>query len=238
MIIVSQIEKSYDSLEVLRGLNIDLEKGSVTALLGANGAGKSTLIKSMLGLVHPDAGEILFDEKILSKEIRHDIGYMPQNPNFPENMSVEEIINLITSIRGNKRGIDMSLFHALHLNDERKKKFKHLSGGNKQKINAALAFMFYPKYLFLDEPTNGLDPLSNQAMKQQIVKAKENDVTVLITSHVLSEIQEIADRIVYLKNGEIWIDQPLDKLLNTNGAKTLEEAIANALKSEKKEVAV
>jgi Cu-processing system ATP-binding protein len=238
MITVTQIEKSYDSLRVLRGLDISLEKGSVTALLGANGAGKSTLIKSMLGLVHPDAGKILFDDRDLSQEIRHDIGYMPQNPNFPENMTVEEIINLITTIRGNKNGIDMSLFHALQLKEERKKKFKHLSGGNKQKINAALAFMFNPKYLFLDEPTNGLDPLSNQAMKQQIVKAKQKDVTVLITSHVLSEIQEIADRIVYLKNGAIWIDRSLKELLDETGSGTLEEAIAKTLKSETQEVAV
>ena len=206
MIEIKELSKSYGKLDVLKGVSLKIPTGSVTAILGPNGSGKTTLIKSMLGLVKPDAGSIYFDgEKINgSVEYKRKIGYMPQIARFPENLTVAEILRMVKDLRSEETDYDETLYHEFHLSRELAKPIRALSGGTRQKLSAVVAFLFRPKILFLDEPTAGLDPLSSSRLKDKILREKANGRTFVLTSHVMSEIEELADRLVFLQDGNIF----------------------------------
>lgn len=235
MITIAQLSKSFTkNTKVLSDIELTFEAGRVTALLGPNGAGKTTLLKSILGLVHPDSGEIRFSGEIMKDDegIKSKIGYMSQTPRFPENMKVREVIDVITKLRKQCKHINMNLFHDLGLDAEKNKKMLALSGGNKQKVSAALTFMYNPEYIFLDEPTNGLDPLSSSRLKEEIIYQADKGKTVVLTSHILSEVQMMASHIVYLVAGKVVINESLESLLKRTGEMHLELAIASILKKE------
>lgn len=231
MITIRNIRKQFGKQTVLDAVDLDITPGKVTAVLGPNGAGKTTLIKCMLGLVKPDAGEIRIEGQPVNGagEYRTRIGYMPQYARYPENLTAVEILNMIRDIRGFPENEDRSLMDAFHLTEEWGKPFKTLSGGNRQKISAVLAWLFRPKVLFLDEPTAGLDPRSSAILKDAILQAKYDGRTILLTSHILSEVQELADHVVYLMDGRIRLDEPMADILRTSGGLTLERAIAGRM---------
>lgn len=231
MITIKNLYKNYGKLSVLSDVNLAIEPGVVTAILGPNGAGKTTLIKSVLGLVKPDAGVIKVGETTINGDAsyRKWIGYMPQLARYPENLTVKEIIEMIRDIRQFKGTEDQSLIHEFSLDKEWNKPFKTLSGGNRQKVSAVLAFLFDPPVLFLDEPTAGLDPISSSKLKDKIHTAKESGKTIILTSHVLSEVQELADHVVYLLDGQIRFEEKVGTLLNQTGQLTLERAIATII---------
>lgn len=233
MIAVESLSKRFGRLQVLDSLDLSIREGEVTAILGPNGAGKTTLIKSILGLVKPDSGSITVgDERINgSPEYRQNIGYMPQIARYPENLTAREIIRMIRDLRDNPEDVDDSLIDTLRLEPELDKPFRTLSGGNKQKVSAVLAFLFRPPILIMDEPSAGLDPVSSSVLKDRILAEREHGRTVILTSHIMSEVHELADRVVYLLDGRIHFEASVDGLLDVTGESSLERAIARMMTS-------
>ncbi len=231
MISVTGLRKRFGALEVLRGLDLEIERGKVTAILGPNGAGKTTLIKSILGLVRPEAGEIRIGGEIINGDAayRARIGYMPQLPRFPENLAVREILHMVKDLRGRFEDLDEEVIAMFDLESQYDKPFKALSGGNRQRVSAAIAFLFRPDVLILDEPTAGLDPLASSSLKDKVLREREAGRTVILTSHVMSEVEDLADRVIYIVDGAVSFDSSVADLLATTAEGTLERAIARMM---------
>ncbi len=233
MITVENLNKTFGKLEVLHDINLTCKKHSCIALIGPNGCGKTTLIKSILGMVLPDNGKILFDgTAILGQfEYRNKIGYMPQIGRYPENMSVGQIIEMIKQIRGSKNELDLDLIKAFKLEEILDKKMRTLSGGTTQKVSAAIAFLFNPDVLILDEPTAGLDPLASEILKEKIILEKEKGKLILITSHLLSELDDLITEIVFMQDGKIHFHKTIEVLQQETGQDRISKAIAHILKN-------
>jgi len=228
MIDVIGLDKHFGTLHVLRALDLRIARGRVTAIVGPNGAGKTTLIKSLLGLVHPDAGSIRIKDTMVNGDVRYraGIGYMPQIVRFPENLSGRDLIALLTHLRGAAVARDEELIDAFALGEHLSKPVRTLSGGTRQKINALLAFLFRPELLVLDEPTAGLDPLSSSLLKDRILAARGVGGTVVLTSHVMSELEELADDVAFLVDGRVAYIGTLFDLKHMTNQSNLERAIA------------
>lgn len=232
MISVKNITKTFGKLKALDNVSVTFEKGQCIALLGPNGCGKTTLIKSILGMVVPDSGSILFNNEPIRNSwlYRSQVGYMPQIGRYPENMSIAQVIEMMKDIRkGINRHPDEELVRSFGLNLMMKKKMRTLSGGTTQKVSAALAFMFHPEVLILDEPTAGLDPLSSEKLKQKIIKEKEKGKLVLITSHILSELDELITEVFYMQEGKLLFHKKLAALKEETGEIKLSKAIAKIM---------
>ncbi len=231
MIQINGLKKQFGKLEVLKGIDLTLNTGNVTAIVGHNGSGKTTLIKAILGLVRADSGEISVDGTRVNGDVRYknEIGYMPQIARFPENLTVAEILTLIKDLREQESAIDEFLYEAFDLEKEAHKPLRTLSGGTRQKVSAVIAFLFQPKILILDEPTAGLDPLSSSILQDKILEERRNGKTIILTSHIMSEIETLADELVYLQDGEIFYNGQLKNMLKSTGEKKLERAIARLI---------
>jgi Cu-processing system ATP-binding protein len=238
MIEINDIKKSFGDLNVLKGMNLSIPKGQATGIVGPNGAGKTTLIKTILGLVKADSGVIKVNGKPLDKdgEYRRNIGYMPQVARYPENMRVYELLDFIKGIREQEPVFEQELIEQFALESELKKPLRTLSGGNRQKVGATLAMMFNPEILFFDEPTAGLDPRSSHKFKKRVQAEKENGKTVIITSHIMSELEQLVDHVIFILDGQIRYYGSMQNLLAESKEERLEAAIAS-LMEDKKEVA-
>jgi Cu-processing system ATP-binding protein len=230
MIEISSLFKKFGKVEVLKDLDLSIKQGGIFAILGPNGSGKTTLIKSILGMVIPNKGEIKIDGKSVLKQYlyRKNVNYLPQIANFPGNLSVLELIRMIKDIRG-KEAKDAELIDLFGLQPYLKQKLGHLSGGTKQKVNIVLTFMFESDLIILDEPTTGLDPISLISLKKLINSEKDKGKTILVTSHIISFVEEVADQIVFLLDGKIYFKGSLSELKTQTGQNDLEHAIANIL---------
>lgn len=227
MIVARGLAKRYGSIAVLRGLNLEIARGRVTAIVGPNGAGKTTFIKALLGLTRPDAGILTFDGVAIGDDAayRARIGYMPQIAHFPENLTGTELLALLRDLRG-AGSLDERLIDQLGLRDAVDKKLRVLSGGTRQKVNAVAAFLFAPDLYVLDEPTSGLDPVSSGILKQRILAERVAERTIILTSHILSEIDELADDVVFLDEGQVRFAGGVSELKRETGQTTIERAIA------------
>ena len=235
MIVAKNITKKFGKLKALDNISVTFSKGECIALLGPNGCGKTTLIKSLLGMVVPDGGTIHFDnEPITGKwKYRSRIGYMPQIGRYPENMTIAQIIGMMKDIRKeNDKTTDEGLVKNFGLQNMMQKKMRTLSGGTTQKVSAALAFMFHPDVLILDEPTAGLDPLSSEKLKQKIIREKQNGKLVLITSHILSELDDLITEVFYMQEGKLLFHKKLAALKQETGEIKLSKAIAKIMKGQ------
>ena len=230
MISFQGITKRFGELEVLKGIDFEVVPGSITAVLGPNGSGKTTLIKSLLGMVFPDNGNIILDGYQLNGKAtyRNKIGYLPQIARFPENLTARELIKMVGSVRPSERK-DEELIQLFELDSYLDKKLSTLSGGTRQKINLVLALMFDSPYLILDEPTTGLDPIALQVLKKVLIQCHEQGKTILITSHILSFVEEIADEVVFLLDGKIQFQGKVDVLVDQTSSDSLEAAIATLM---------
>ena len=237
MIEIKNIYKKFGKLEVLNNINLSFKKGECIALIGPNGCGKTTLIKSILGMVIPTKGDIWFDEKSILKEFkyREKIGYMPQIGRYPDYMTVGQIIEMIKQIRKSEHVLDEDLIKAFELEKIVDKQMRTLSGGTTQKVSATLAFLFNPDVLILDEPTAGLDPLASEILKDKIIKEKEKGKLILITSHLLSELDDLITQIIYMQEGTVHFHQTIADLLKSTNEQKISKAIASILKSKQNE---
>jgi len=230
MIEIKSLNKKFGKLTVLDGLDLDIGKEGIFAILGPNGSGKTTLIKSILGMVIPDKGDIkLEEESILGKwNYRNKINYLPQIANFPANLTVKELIEMVKNLRP-KEAHDTDLIELFDVQPFLDKKLGNLSGGTKQKVNIILTFMFESDLIILDEPTTGLDPISLIHLKEIIQKEKEKGKTILITTHIMSFVEEVADEIVFLLDGKIYFKGSSTALKEQTGQLDLEHAIAKLI---------
>jgi Cu-processing system ATP-binding protein len=230
MIEIKNLHKKFGKLTVLDGLDLEIRTGGIFAILGPNGSGKTTLIKSILGMVIPSKGDIIFKgESVLQKwEYRNHLNYLPQIANFPANLTVIELIQMVKDLRP-KESNEEELIRSFDLEPFLNKKLGNLSGGTKQKVNLVLTFMFDSELIILDEPTTGLDPISLIRLKKIISEEKEKGKTILITTHIMSFVEEIADEIVFLLDGKIYFKGSVKELKQKTNQQDLEHAIANII---------
>ncbi len=232
MITIKNIHKYYQKLHVLKGVNLEFDEGKKCIfLIGPNACGKTTLIKCILNLVTPQSGEVIISGHNVKDDpsIRKVIGFMPQAASFPRHLSVADTFRLIRSVRAEVDNTDDELYRLFQLNTIATKKMGTLSGGTVQKVSAALAFMFHPKIIILDEPFAGLDPLASEILKGKIQKEKENGKLIFVTSHVISELDNIASHVIFMQEGEILFYKLVDKLLEDTGKRTITDAIMKIL---------
>lgn len=239
MIQFENISKSFGKLQVLKEISVSFEQGQSVAILGPNGSGKTTLIKTLLGMVVPDSGTIYFEQKSIKNAFlyRNEIGYMPQIGHYPPNLKISQLIDMMIDIRGSKENtieLDEELIEAFKLKTIDNKPLGTLSGGTMQKVSAALAFLFNPKVLILDEPTAGLDPLSSEILKAKIQKEKQNGKLILITSHIMSDLEELASHIMYLQDGKLQFFKELELLKIEFGEERLNKIIAMVMQKKTK----
>ena len=237
MIEVKNLTKKFGKFTALDDLNLSFTNSKSIALIGPNGCGKTTLIKSILGLNVIETGVILVDGKSVKDDYRYrkDIGYMPQIGRYPENMSIGQTIKMIKDTRKiSETHLDTELLENFELEKMYDKKMGTLSGGTTQKVSAVLAFMFDPKVIILDEPTAGLDPLASEILKNKIIKEKYRGKLIIITSHLLSELDDIVSEIVFMNEGKIIVQQSVTDLMTERKSEKISESIISILKEMKK----
>ena len=233
MIEIKNISKKFGKLEVLKNVSVSCNSGQCIALIGPNGCGKTTLIKSVLGMVIPDSGSMEFNEKSIFGDYlyREKIGYMPQIGRYPDTMTIGEIIEMVKKIRNSKDNLDEDLFRDFEIEKMLNKQMRTLSGGTTQKISAVLAFLFNPDVLILDEPTAGLDPLASELLKEKIIKEKEKGKLIIITSHLLSELDDLISEIIFMQDGKIFFHKKVNELREETQEDKISKAIAKILRA-------
>jgi len=240
MIRIENINKRFKRLHALREINAGMKKGQVISLIGPNGSGKTTLIKSILGLVKPESGKIFFNEVAIDEDVTYKkhIGYMPQIGRYPDNMKIGQLFSMIKNIRNGEKKLDEELYYKFKLDTLLDKPMRSLSGGTRQKVSAALAFLFDADVLILDEPTAGLDPLSTEVLKEKILAEKEKDKLILITSHILSDLEELTTDVIYMQEGSMVFYRTMPDIQEETGEAKLSKAIAWMMRNglNKKEV--
>jgi Cu-processing system ATP-binding protein len=231
VISIAGLTKRYGTHDVLRGLELEITAGRVTAIVGPNGTGKTTLIKAILGLVRADAGTITVDGALVGDDCgyRARIGYMPQIPRFPQNLTGAELLAMLRDMREGLPGgqvIDEELIERFQLASQLAKPVRTLSGGTQQKLNAVMAFLFSPRLLILDEPTAGLDPASSAAFKDKILADRDAGRTFVLSSHFMNELEELADDVVFLLEGRVQYRGPVEELMRSTRQANLGRAIS------------
>ncbi|HEX5831271.1 MAG TPA: ABC transporter ATP-binding protein [Gemmatimonadaceae bacterium] len=235
MIDVHALSKRFGALQVLHGLDLRILPGRVTAVIGPNGSGKTTLIKSILGLAKPDQGEIRFGGVPVdgAGAYRARIGYMPQLAPFPENLTAAEVLRMLQDLRGvegrDPCAVDEELGERFAIAPQLHKPLGILSGGTRQKVNAMCAFLFRPELLILDEPTAGLDPVSSGILKDKILRERAQGRTFILTSHIVSELEELVDDVAFLLDGTVHFTGSIAQLRRATGQERLERAIASVM---------
>lgn len=236
MIRIENISKRFRKLQVLDNISASFEKGQVVSLIGPNGSGKTTLIKSILGMVRPNSGTITVNGQPINGDpsYREQIGYMPQIGRYPDNMKIGQLFEMLQNIRhATSDKTDRELIEQFELEKISDKAMRTLSGGTRQKVSAAIAFLFNPSILILDEPTAGLDPLASEILKAKIFAEKKKGKLILITSHILSDIDELTTHIMYLQEGKMQFFKTMETLQEETGELRLGKAIARIMKGEK-----
>lgn len=236
MIRIQNISKKFGKLKVLNDINLNCPKGECIALVGPNGCGKTTLIKSILGIVLPSDGDIFFKGQNIANsfQYREHIGYMPQIGRYPDNMTIGQIVEMMKKIRKTSAP-DESLLDQFELRTLFDKKMRTLSGGTTQKVSATLAFLFNPEVLILDEPTAGLDPLSADILKEKIIEEKQKGKLILITSHLLSELDDLITQLIYMQDGKIRFHKTVEALRLETGEEKISKSISSMLKRRRDE---
>ncbi|HNQ12004.1 MAG TPA: ABC transporter ATP-binding protein [Bacteroidia bacterium] len=226
MIEILSLHKRFKKLEVLRGVDLKLQSGKIYSILGPNGCGKSTLIKCILGMVIPDAGDIRINGEtaVGRTKFKSRVGYMPQKAKFPSNVSVNEVLSMIKKIRNSKENVQ-ELISLFEVEEHLKKKIATLSGGTLQKVSAIIALSYFPEIIILDEPTAGLDPSTRLVFKEYIKGLSKEGKTILLSSHVLSDVEELSDEIIILLNGMSDIKGSAEDLKKEMESPTLEIAL-------------
>jgi Cu-processing system ATP-binding protein len=232
MIRIHQLTKKFGKLVALHKIDLACASGQCIALIGPNGCGKTTLIKCILGMVIPTNGHIEFNGLPIKQhwQYRSRIGYMPQIGRYPDNMTIGQLFDMMKDIRSTHQGeLDEELIHSFKLNELMSKRMRTLSGGTRQKVSAALAFLFNAEVLILDEPTAGLDPISSEILKEKIIKEKNKGKLILITSHILSELDDIISHVIYIQEGKLIFYKDKETLQSESGEHKLSKSIARIM---------
>ncbi|MBT8190377.1 MAG: ABC transporter ATP-binding protein [Bacteroidia bacterium] len=232
MIQITGLHKSYKNNKALRGVDLEFSQSGIVAVLGPNGSGKTTLMKCILGLTLFKEGNIYVDDTDIQGqfEYRKLISHLPQVASFPENLTPDELIRMIKDLRPGVTN-EKKFIKLFELGAEMHKKMSALSGGNKQKVNLLLSLMYDNPILILDEPTSGLDPLAIINLKSYLKDEKKKGKMILVTTHIMSFAEELADHVVFLLDGKIYFDGSMQSLMLKQQSDSLEMAIATILKA-------
>ena len=232
MIAAREVSKRFGRLSALDALTLDIARTRITAIVGPNGAGKTTFVKTILGLTRSDSGSIEFDGLPIDDDGRYRsrIGYMPQMARFPENLTAAELFAMLRDLRHADTPVDEDLISEFRLSAELRKPLRTLSGGTRQKVNAVMAFLFKPDLFILDEPTAGLDPVASGVLKDKIRSERSAGKTFILTSHIISELEELAEDVAFLHEGRLGFAGPVNELIRSTRQDTLEQAIAQMMK--------
>lgn len=231
MIEIIDLCKSYGKKSVLNKLNARFEEGMIHGILGPNGCGKTTLIKSMLGLVHIQRGDVRLNG-IPLKECREKVSWLPQHPEAPRNSTAQELFEFIESLRGEKAVFKDSLIEEFEFAGELSKPLKALSGGNFQKCFLITTLMFDVPLIILDEPTVGLDPVAAARFKK-ILAVRAKATTILLISHITSEIEQLSDKVHFLLEGQWAYSGRVEDLERQTGFADFESSIVHVLSQRK-----
>ncbi len=234
MIDIKNVNKKFGKLHVLKDISVQIKKSNSVALLGPNASGKTTFIKCLLGMLIPDSGTIEINNQSIKGDYkyRNIIGYMPQIGRYPQNMTIQQVFDMILEIRKTAlSSADTELMEAFGLKALFSKRMGTLSGGTTQKVSACLAFLFSPEIIILDEPTAGLDPLSSEILKEKIKHERSKGKIILITSHILSELDELVSEIMYLREGNLVFHSGIEELQHRTGEKSVSKVITSILKT-------
>jgi Cu-processing system ATP-binding protein len=231
MIVAKNLTKKFGKVYALNDVSVTCSKGECIALIGPNASGKTTFIKCILGMVVPQSGTINFDNNSIAHNwlYRNRIGYMPQIGRYPDNMTIAQVFNLMKDIRKPTGLADEELIEKFKLDTIMQKRMRTLSGGTRQKVSAALSFLFNPDVLILDEPTAGLDPVSSEILKEKIIKEKNKGKLILITSHILSELDDLVTEVIYMQEGKLGFQKSISILKQETGEQKLSKAIAKVM---------
>ncbi len=228
MLQTTELCKSFKKQKAVNKVSLNIAKGKVYGLLGPNGAGKSTTLKMLTGVLKPTAGEIYFNGKPWSRESLSEIGALIENPPIYENLSARENLKVRALLIGtDEKKID-EVLQIVSLENTGKKKAGQFSLGMKQRLGIAMALLGEPKLLILDEPTNGLDPIGIEELRELICSFPSRGITVILSSHILSEVQLIADYVGIISNGILGYEGLLEQGQN------LEELFMNIVKETRK----
>ncbi len=201
MLQTTDLCKSFKKQKVVNHVSLNIEKGKVYGLLGPNGAGKSTTLKMLTGILKPTAGEIYFGGKPWNRECLSRIGALIENPPVYGNLSARENLKVRSLLLGVDEKRIGEVLQMVSLTDTGKKRAGQFSLGMKQRLGIAMALLGKPELLILDEPTNGLDPIGIEELREMIRSFPKQGITVILSSHILSEVQMIADHVGIISNG-------------------------------------
>jgi Cu-processing system ATP-binding protein len=231
MLTAKNINKAFGKIQVLKGIDFTAAEPGIYAILGPNGSGKTTLIKAILGMVIPDKGDIQIDGvSVLGKtDYREHIDYLPQIANFPGNIRVKELIQMIKEMRPNLVTREKELIELFGIEQFLKHKIANLSGGTKQKLNIVMALMFDSPLVVLDEPTAGLDPVALIRLKDLLLDEKKKGKIILMTTHIINLVDDLADSIVFILEGKIYFEGTKADLKSERHEQNLERLIADLL---------
>jgi ABC-2 type transport system ATP-binding protein len=202
----NKLIKNYGSVHALRGVDLEVQRGEIFGFLGPNGAGKTTTIRCLLDLIRPNGGTsrvLGLDPQKQSRQVRSRSGYLPGELRLEDSMTVEATLRYLNALRGGKADWGYTLKLAERLDLDLKIQSRNLSKGNKQKVGVVQALMHKPELLLLDEPTSGLDPLIQQEVLHLIQEAKRDGATVFFSSHIISEVEQVAERVGILRQGVV-----------------------------------
>lgn len=227
MISIQNLTKTYKKNTVIRNLNLEIQEGVITALVGPNGSGKTTLLKCILGLTFPskESKLLLAGIEYLKQDAIQEIGYMPQTPLFPLNLKVKEILEILETLEKKEQVFKEKLVEELEIKKFENKYFGELSGGMKQKVNILQCFSGVKKFYIIDEPTASLDPHISFYLKNLLKERRTMGSSILFTSHIMSEVDEIADRVVVLVEGKLILHETPKEILAKSKASNMEEAL-------------
>lgn len=207
MIAVESVERHFGSIKAVDGVDLEIHRGELFGLIGHNGAGKSTLFKMMLGLLPLSAGRIRIDGEDIHagnfRELRRRIGYLPENVVLYDNLTGLETLRFIARLKHCSAAECATALDTVGLTHAADRRVREYSKGMRQRLGFAQALLGKPQLLFLDEPTNGLDPEAIRAFYATLRGLRDDGVTVVLTSHILSEIQERVDRLAIMAAGKI-----------------------------------
>jgi Cu-processing system ATP-binding protein len=232
MVEIRRLTKSFGRRRVLRGVSLTLPGGAIVAVVGPNASGKTTLLKCIVGLVIPDDGDILVNGLSVRNgwEYRRALGFMAQAARFPEHLSVAEVLALVQEVRGEHADARLrELVAFFELGPFLEQPVSTLSGGTRQKLGAAVSLLFDPRIVILDEPTAALDPLASSRLKDRLRALRAEGRLVVISSHHVAELEDLADRIVLLLDGNVRFDGEPGALTRLTGEARLERAVARLM---------
>lgn len=227
MIEIKSLTKFYGSRKVLNNVSLNIKRGVITGIIGPNACGKTTLMKCLLGLVVQTEGEVWIDGEKSDAlgAFRKKIGYMPQAPIFPQNLTILELLNMLEKLRGESANSREELIEYFGLKKILNQSLDQLSGGTQQKVAAVIAFMFNAPLIILDEPTVGLDPVTAVRFKDLVLARAKNGATIILVSHIMSEIEQMANEMVFINEGNIIFSGTIADLLKKTNSEKLERSV-------------